>query len=76
MSLRLTRSHAETLLEDHTPGDKYPGMCPRCHSRHPCNVYDLAVDWLAMDDTLGMVATVATAELARQYIEALKGTKR
>lgn len=48
----MTRSQVVAILRAHDVSrpNGY-GRCEHCNwARHPCDVYLLAVDWLAMDD--------------------------
>ena len=83
--MRLDRAQVEAILDQHNAArpSRY-GRCEHCNwTRHPCDVYDLAVDWLTMGDALQELAPKGrywpveqtTTSPHNQYTEALKGTR-
>ena len=80
MSLGFARASVVQLLAEHTPLPAEHGRCELCnYTRHPCEMFALCNDWLAMDDALGVAPSSpflqALAELDQwQKLAVARGT--
>ena len=56
--MKLDRRHVESIMRDHNAArPNGSGRCEHCNwDLHPCDVYNLAADWLTLTDALYEVA--------------------